>query len=328
MKLSIPQLKTKLKTGEFSGTFLFYGEERYILNSYTEQIKAKTVTDFPEFNLLEINEENADFEQFYGFVCAYPQFSDKKLVIARNCGFLQNGTYKAKLAQLITEMPQFCVVIFIEDSITKISKDVMSAFEKSGCITDFIKQNPADLRAWVNKTFAAAKKRMTIEDMSYLVDICGLSLEKLSVECAKLIAATDEDVITKDKIDSLVTVPSEYKVFAMSDSLLNKKADEAYMLLKEFKINKEQPTEIIALIYAAVADIYMFKVLMTQGENPDYFLAPNRKWLSKKYRAMAPKFEFKKLRGIMKLCYKYDEKIKTGAIDAFTALELIMAEML
>jgi len=328
LKLTIPQLKTKIKLSEFAGAFLFYGEERYILNSYTEQIKAKTITDFPEFNLLEINEENADFEQFYSFVCAYPQFSNKKLVVARNCGFLQNSTYKEKLAQLFSDIPQFCVVIFIEDSISKISKDVMSAFEKHGNITDFVKQNPADLRAWVNKTFAAAKKRMTIEDMSYLVDVCSQSLEKLDVECSKLIAATEEEVISKTMIDNLVTVPTEYKIFAMSDYLLNKKADDAYMLLKEFRINKEQPTEIIALIYAAVADIYMFKVLMSQGENPDNYLAPNRKWLSKKYRAMAPKFEFKKLRGIMKLCYKYDEKIKTGSIDAFTALELVMAKML
>lgn len=328
MKLTIPQLKSKLNNKIISGAYLFYGEETFILNSYIDIMKATCVTDFPEFNYMEFNEENCDVESLIGFVMAYTQFSDKKLIVAKNTGILQNNSYKDKLVSLIEQIPDFTVLVFVEETTAKIHKDILSAFEKYGNMTDFIKQDPATLRTWVNKKFISAGKKMSIENMTMLVDMCGHSLEKLSVECGKLIASTEEEVISREIIDRLVTVPAEYKIFAMSDHLLNKNATEAYGLLKEFKTNKEQPTEIIALVYASVSEIYMFKSLMAEGGNPENYLAPNRKWLGKKYRMMANKHDFKKLRTIMGLCYEYDEKIKIGEIDQYTALELIMAQML
>lgn len=328
MKLSIPQLKSKFNNKIVSGAYLFYGEEKFILNSYVDTLKKLCVTDFPEFNYMEYNDENADFDDLYAFAVSYPQFSDKKLIIAKNSGILQNTANKNAVVSFVENIPDFTVVVFVEDSVQKINKNIIAAFEKAGTVTEFIKQDASALRTWVNRKFVAAGKKMTVDNINMLVDICGHSLSNLSVECDKLIASTDGEIIDGEMISKLVNIPAEYKVFTMSDHLLNKKANDAYLLLKDFKINKEQPTEIIALIYASVSEIYMFKALLAEGKQPETYLAPNRKWLGKKYRGMAQKYDFKKLRTVMRLCYAYDEKIKTGGIEPYTALELIMAKML
>ena len=328
MKLTIPQLKRQIQNNEISNLYLFYGEEKYLLNNYIANIKDKTVNGFLEFNYFEYTDETADYEQFASFVLSYPQMSDKKMVVLKNCGFLQNSEYKDSLTKLLSDLPSYAVVVFAEDGIGKAKKELLALIEQKGVVTEFEKQSPENLRAWVNRKFALSNKKMTIEDMNYLVSLCGCSLDKLEIECSKLIAGTEEEVISKNHIDALVTVPVEYKVFAMADCLLNKNANEAYSLLREFKINKEQPTEILAIIYSSISEVLMFKTLMGQGKNHELYLAPNRKWLAKKYRVQAPKQDGKKLREVMKMCYSYDEKIKTGMIDGYTALEAVIASML
>ncbi|MBO7209211.1 MAG: DNA polymerase III subunit delta [Clostridia bacterium] len=328
MKLTIPQLKRQIQNNDISNLYLFYGEEKYLLNAYISNIKDKSVIDFPEFNFFEFTDETAEYEQFSSFVLSYPQMSDKKMVVLKNCGFLQNAAYKDSMVKLLSELPSYAVVIFAEETLGKAKKELVSLIEEKGVVTEFEKQSLENLRAWVNRKFALANKKMTIDDMNYLVSLCACSLDKLEVECSKLIAGTEEEVISRSHIDSLVTVPVEYKVFTMADCLLNKNSNEAYSLLHEFKVNKEQPTEILAIIYSSISEILMFKNLIGLGKNPELYLAPNRKWLGKKYRALATKQDGKKLRDVMKMCFLYDEKIKTGMIDGFTALEVVIASML
>ncbi len=328
MKLTIPQLKRQIQNNDISNLYLFYGEEKYLLNNYITNIKDKTVNGFLEFNYFEFTDETADYEQFTSFVLSYPQMSDKKMVVLKDCGFLQNTAYKEKMLELLSDLPSYSVVVFAEQTVGKIKKELLALIDEKGIVTEFEKQTPENLRAWVNRKFALSNKKMTIEDMNYLVSLCSCSLEKLEVECSKLIAGTEEEIISKNHIDALVTVPVEYKVFTMADCLLNKNNNEAYSLLREFKINKEQPTEILAIIYSSISEILMFKTLLGLGKNPELYLAPNRKWLGKKYRAQATKQDSKKLRQIMKMCYSYDEKIKTGMIDGYTALEVVIASML
>ena len=323
MKLTIPKLKAKLKGDGLCGAYLFYGEEKFILNSYTELIKSKTAAALPEFNYMEFDEEKCDYEQFSGFVMSYPVMSETKTAVVKNSGFLRDSARAKSIAELVCSMPEYLTVIFIEDGIAKVKKDVISAFESHGAMTEFVRQKPADLQLWVAKKLASGGRKISRPDAAELIGMCGCSLEKLNVECEKLIAAAQSEIIDRNLIDRLVVVPAEYKVFEMSDNLLNKQSDKAYRLLKEFKINKEQPTEILALIYAAVSDIYMFKVL----PGAESFLAANRKWLAAKYRGLAQKSNAKDLRKIMKLCYDCDIKIKTGAVEPYTALELVMAEM-
>ncbi|MBQ3115139.1 MAG: DNA polymerase III subunit delta [Clostridia bacterium] len=328
MKLTIPELKKTIQNNDIANLYLFYGEEKYLLNNYVSNIKDKTVTDFLEFNYFEFTDETADYEQFASYVLSYPQMSDKKMIVLKNCGFLQNAVFKDLLSELLSDLPSYAVVIFVEQTAGKIKKELLSLIEDKGVVTEFEKQSPENLRAWVNRKFALENKKMTIEDMNYLISLCSCSLEKLEVECSKLIAGTEEEVISKKYIDALVTVPVEYKVFTMADYLLNKNSNEAYSLLHEFKVNKEQPTEILAIIYSSISEILMFKTLMSLGKNPELYLPQNRKWLGKKYRFQATKQDGKKLREVMKMCFDYDEKIKTGLIDGYTALEVVMASML
>lgn len=326
MALTVAQLNKQLKT-ELKNIYLFYGEEYFLHKTYIDRLKSMVLQGpLADFNYLEMSGKSASFEAFAAEVNTYPQMAEKKLILLKETSFLTATEYQKEMKKILSDIPEYAVVVFVEQDTKKVKKDLLKTIETKGAVANFEKQSLADLRSWVNRTFSARKKRMKTEDIEHLINICERSLDKLKNECEKLIAAVgDDDIITRHHIDEMVQVPLEFKIYSMSDKLLEKNAMEAYTMLKEFKINKEQPTVIISLIYSHISSLYMFARLKGSAEG---FLPPNRRFLSRRYIQQSKRHSEEKLRSIMKQCAEYDDGIKGGKIEGWTGLELIMANFL
>ena len=327
--INVTKLKQLLKQGELKNIYFFCGEEKYLVDMYVKKVTDMALDDsFREFNYSYYNEDNEDFEAFSNDVEAYPTMSEKKVVVLKNTKFVKLKDYQKPLADIFVNIPDYMVVIIVEDEASKIKKTLMEAIAKKGECVEFKKQGVADLRAWVTRQIALKDKQMNSADAEYLINLCERSLEKLSVECEKLVSSTEEGMITRKMIDELVKVPVEYKIFEMADHLLCGNAEGAYSILNGFKINKEQPIVIFITVYKQLADLLMFKLLGQEGKNAADFLAPNRRWLAGKLNSEAKRYQREKLRMGMELCASYDLQIKSGKIDGYTALEMMMAEFL
>jgi len=327
--INVTKLKQQLKQGDLKNLYFFCGEEKYLVDMYVKKVTDMALGDgLREFNYSYYNEDNESYEAFADDVEAYPTMAEKKVVILKNTKFVKLKDYQKPLAELLSTIPDYAVVIIIEDEASKLKKAVTDVINKHGEIVEFKKQSVSDLRAWVSRQLATKNKNMNPADAEYLINLCERSLEKLSVECDKLASATDESVITKKLIDELVKVPVEYKIFEMSDHLLSGNAQKAYGILNGFKISKEQPIVIFITIYKQFSDLLMFRLLGEEGKNAADYLAPNRKWLAQKLAAESRRHPKEKLREGMRLCAEFDRRIKEGKIDGFTALEIMMAEFL
>lgn len=327
--INVTKLKQQLKQGEIKNIYLFFGEEKYLVDTYLKKITDMALGDgMKEFNYTYYNEDNESYEAFSDDIGAYPVMAEKRVIVLKNTKFIKLKDYQKPLAELLENIPDYTVVIIVEDEASKIKKGITDIINKKGEVVEFKKQSVSDLRAWVSRQFAVKQKQMSNEDMEYLINLCERSLEKLSVECEKLISASDGAVISRKVIDELVKVPVEYKIFEMSDHLLSGRATEAYRILNGFKINKEQPIVIFITIYRQLSDLYMFRIMGEEGANAAEYLAPNRKWLAGKLSADARRYSKEKIRNGMKLCASYDLQIKSGNLDGFTALEMMMAEFL
>ena len=330
MKIDVTKLKKILTEEKIPNIFLFYGEEKYLLNSYVKRITDKVIGGgIVEFNLDVFDEKNTDFDLLKAAAYAYPQMAQSRIVICKNTEFLRNDSMKKGMAVFFENLPETTVVIFVEDDFKKVKKDNLKIIEKDGCVVNFEKQNVNALTKWINQRVIAAGKKISAADAQYLAEICDLSLSHIDLECGKLIAASgDNDVITRKNIDNMVPVSVEYKIFSLINFLLDKNGDKAYELYNEMKIQGNQPTEVIANVYSQFAVIYMCKKLAYERKNAAEFLPPNRQFLAQKYGRTHTKYPEEYLRKIMKLCAEYDVGIKTGKIDGYTALEIIMAEVL
>lgn len=327
--INVTKLKQNLKQGIIGNLYLFCGEEKYLIDMYLKKVTDMALGDgFREFNYSFYNEDNESFEAFVNDIEAYPTMAEKKVVVLKDTKFIKLKDYQKPVAEALSNLPDYVVVIIIEDEAGKLKKAVTDVINKKGEIVDFKKQSVADLRAWVARQFAQSGKQMSNEDTEYLINLCERSLEKLNVECDKLSASTEATIITRKEIAEMVKIPVEYKIYEMSDKLLSGKADEAYEILNSFKTMKVQPVVVFSVIYGQLADYLMFRLMGEEGANPTEFLAPNRKWLAQRLATDCLRYPKEKLRNGMRLCAKYDLEVKMGKVEGYAALELMMAELL
>lgn len=327
--INVTGLKNRLKQGIINPIYLFSGEEKYLINMYIKKVTDMALGDAPgDFNYSFYNEDNESYESFLNDVESYPIMSDKKVIVLKNTKFVKLKEYQKPLASLLDSIPDYAVVIIVEDEAGKIKKALTDVINKKGEIVEFKKQSSADLRAWVSRRLAQNGKNISTNDAEYLVNLCERSLEKLSVECDKLSSSAQDETVTRKLIEELVKVPVEYKIFEMSDKLLAGDSENAYKILRGFRISKVQPVVVFSVIYGQFGDLLMFRMLRDENKSAAEFLAPNRKWLAGRLSSDCMKYSKSKLRRGMKLCAEYDLEVKKGNIDGYTALELMMAEIL
>ena len=73
-----------------------------------------------EFNYSYYNEDNESYENFVNDVEAYPTMSEKKVVILKNTKFVKLKDYQKPLAEVLGNIPDYAVVIIIEDEASKL----------------------------------------------------------------------------------------------------------------------------------------------------------------------------------------------------------------
>jgi len=326
MALTVSALNKQLKS-EVKNLYLFYGEEKYLHNLYVERIK-KAVLQGPlaQFNFSVFEENSASFERFSNEINTFPQMADKKLILLKNTDFLNSADFQKPIEKILNHLPDYVILVISQYDAKKIKKPLIKTIEAKGIVAEFSKQSIRDLRIWAGKRLGKAGKRITNEDADFLIGVCDCNLFHLETECDKLAAAAgNSEAITKKLITDMVFIPLEFKIFSMAERLLANDSDSAYLMLREFKNNKEAPTVLISLIYSQLSMLYMFKQLKQDAAG---YLPPNRKFLAKSLAAECVRHDEKKLRFVMRQCAKFDNDIKNGLIDGWTALELIMAYLL
>lgn len=327
--INVSNLKQQLKKGIIKNLYLFSGEETFLIESYVKKITDTVLAGaMREFNHTVYNEDNESFELFKTDIEAYPVMSEMKVIVLKNVSFIKLKEYQKPLTEIFANLPKYVVVIIVDTNSPKIKKALSDVISANGETVDFKKQSAADLRSWLVIKLGKYKKAISNEDADYLVTLCERSLEKLSSEAEKLASSTEEKVITKDLINTLVKIPVEYKIFEMSDCLLGGNSEKAYAILNGFKTAKVQPIVIFSVIYGQLSDLLMFRTIKNEGENPAEFLPANKKWLASKLSAQCLKYPKEKLRQAMKTCANCDLEVKKGNLDGYTAVEIMMAEFL
>jgi len=320
--LTITELKQDIKNQDIKTLYLFHGPEEYLAEKYLKQLK--DVVPHGDFNYHQFDEP-IELSEIIDIVEQYPQMSEQKMVVLKDSGILKTNTKEKK--EFIESLPNYVVVVFVEKDVAKLSKPLTNLFNN---IVKFDVQKTSDLRAWTQRQFADRGKKVNLDDIEYLTQICELSLGKIEIEVEKLCAAAGcREEVTRELIDRLVPIPLDYKVFDFVSLLLNQESKKAYTMMDEFKRGREEPIALISIVFSQISSIVMvknFRDLKINGVE-EYF-APNRRFLAAKIARELGRYDIKKLRGAMKDCTEFDVGIKTGGIEPWVAVELLAAKLL
>ena len=328
------QLKADIKSGAFRRMYIFFGEERYLLENYRGQLKKK-LTEGPaeDFNYHRFTEETWDVGALGEAVEAIPMMSPTSLIeIIDIDPFSRPEGERQALTELLPGIPDYCTLVWSFDAVEwkpdKRMKKLWAALS-SGLQVEFAKQKEAQLIPWIRRHLATAGKTINDEVCRYLILQTGGSMTTLNAEIQKLMAYSDQPEITKFDVDSVVIPVVEAVIFDITRDIGAKNFQGALEKLRDLLRQDAEPIAINAIIGRQLRQLYGAKVLSAHGKGPYDLMRLYGTWESaaRELYQQAGRFSMETLRHGMLRSAETDYAMKTSGGQQGQLLELMLLRL-
>lgn len=328
-------LKQHIKEGP-RGLYLLYGEESYLVEQYARLLTRHAVdADFDAFNLQRFDGQEVSMEALEEAVEALPLMAEQKCVAVRDLD--AGGSQAERLLALIEGLPDTCVLVLWQMTVQPDGKKAWKTFlqqaEKLGTVVNFERKSAGDVARML---VSGAKRRgcaLHPEDARYLVEQAGNDLNLLLGELDKLAALAEEGVITREIIDRAGTKNLEARVFDLSKAIFARRSGEAFRLLHQLFVLREEPLVVLGVLSNAFADVYRAKIAVAGGVSAadlakDFKGYKGKEWKLRNATRDAANIRVETLRGALEILAETDAALKSGHGDHRTLLEQAVARLI
>lgn len=332
MSTNILDLENDLKNQNLHGIYVFYGEEKYLQQEYLRKIKKIFGELSLGINYILLDENKidtliSDIET--------PAFGyEKKLIIIRDSNLFKKdckSPMKEKFKKYVSEnmdiINEAVVIVFIEEIVHKM--DLYKTVEKNAVIIETKELKPIEIKNRLKRICAMYKVQISDQNLNYLIETAGTSMQNLINEIRKLIEYAGENgEIKKEDIDKLTIKEIQAIIFDLTDYLGTKNTEKALEVLNNLIYNKEPLQKIIITLYNHFRKIYLTKLALKERRDLVEVLSlkPNQVFLTTKYRKQAEYFKEKEILQILKELIDLDYKSKSGQIDLDIGLKTVLCK--
>ena len=336
MAITETQLKETIKSGG-ANLYVFYGAEGYLVEQYARMVARETVEEgLDAFNLQRFDGQEVSAAELEDAVEALPMMTDRKCVLVRDLDPCSGDT--DRLLRLMEEVPDSCVLVFWQMTVQPDSrkngwKSFLKIAADKGVAMKFDRKDPADAAKMLAGGAKRRGARLDVADAHYLVEQVGNDLNLLIGELDKLCALAGEGgEITKAMIDAACPKNLEAKVFDLSKAILYRRRQEAFDLLYQLRVQREEPVAVLGVLSGAFSDLYRGKVANASGVSPDTLARAfksykNKEWKLKNAARDSARISVETLRGCLDILAEADTTLKLRSGDEWVLLEQTVARL-
>lgn len=285
-------------------------------------------------NLKCFEAKNLNFQDFIDEIQQVSIFKEKKLIILFNvfssAEFKKDFLAKEKEDKSLTKIASSNdIVLFYEEEEVS-QKDPLFVFlDKHAKCQEFKLLDSQKLKKWIEKEFFMHKSEIEQKAIQMLIDFVGNDLWRLSNEIKKLASYKKGKKIAAEDVELLVRPKIEADIFKTIEAIAVKNKKQALGLLNKHLEKGDSPLYLLSMINFQFRNLLIIKDLIERGR-PYYALVKEARlhpYVVKKSYSQAQKFTFSELKKIFQKIFQADLRIKTGRIDASSALDLFIAEI-
>jgi DNA polymerase-3 subunit delta len=341
--MDMTELFNSLKRGEVGRLYLFYGPEDLLMREAVGRLRELLVPASTEqMNLTVIDGgDGGAAQKIANAVETLPFMSQKRLVIVNNAVFApagKRGFTQADMEVLdncIRSIPDYtCLVITARNSPDMRTK-LMKTMKTAGEVVEFCALKPQVLEKWVVKRFKDAGKDISRAALKrfifltgYLERDSGKTLEGIANEIEKVVKyCEDRDTVRQEDIEALAPESLSMNIFKLVDTIGGRDISKALELLEDMKRGGEPPVRVLFMVARQFRLLlqasfyremgYSGKTIASKLQLPPFVAASLMR--------QAGNFTREELKKKLKECGEADARVKSGRIDPWLALELLIA---
>lgn len=334
------ELKAQLKNDNLSNVYFIYGEETLLKKKYCDKLVKRLVgKESGDYSFQKFEGDEMDFDSFGGAVEAFPMMSDKKCLLVQDLdAYALNQSDFDKVIDIISDVPEYCYVIFILAGISPDLKNakwkkLINTVSKVGSSIEFKNLDRASaVKALCSK---AEKLGCTLEKnlAGYIIEVAGTDMQNLGNELEKICAYCGEGAINREHIDSVICKSVDAKGYELAKAIIKNDFSKAFDILNNLFYLKIKAPVILAAITGNYIDIYRAKCAVSGGVDMSTlskaFLSYKGKEFKLKYAASdARSMSIQRLRQSISVLYEADLRIKSSRTDEKIIIEEMISKLL
>lgn len=334
---AVQKLKADLAAGELGCAYIFRGEESYLREHYLEEIRKKLVpAGFEEFNYHKVEGKDLSVQSLSEIAEAMPMLSERTLVVVVDFDlFKLNEEQRTKMIAFLEDIPPYCCVVFVYDTIEYKPNKTMKKLWKA--VTDHVEDvefraaDNGDLVAWIARRFKALGKEIDRQTAEYLIFTCGGLMTGLVPEIIKIGTYAKGKAITQKDIDAVADPVLSAEVFKLSDAVLQSDYDRAASILGDLLKMQTEPIMILAALGAQLRRIHTARLAIDSGKDRYWLMElweMKSDYPAKLLLTAARRTSTDWCAEAVKMCQVLDRRMKSEkGIDAAGELKLLLVRL-
>lgn len=320
------RIEDELKNNQISRFQLLYGEERYMVQYYRNQLIEKLSNPDDEMNRTFFRDK-PEPSQIAEAAQILPFFAENRLIVVEDSGYFKSSS---DMADYVESFPETTYIIFVEREIDKRNR-LFKWINKNGCVTECTRQPEHMLKRWIAGYMKKAGKSISTKGAEWLIERVGTDMEMLSNELEKCIGYVGESkLIDVPEVDAICSGVTVSKMFDMIDAVALGEKNRAMKLYEDLYTNKESPMSILFMFSRHINILLQVKECKNRGLRSGEiakkcgvppFTIP-------KYENQAALFKRSKLLAMLQTRLELEEQFKSGKLSDQLAVELFLIEAL
>lgn len=320
-------LKEQIQKGQIGKLYLFYGEERYLIQLYEQRIKKALLLPEDEMMNLDVLQSPQDPLAVQTSIETLPFMAERRLVIIKESGAFEAKAGKlGELAELMPDLPETTTVVWIESKVDKRSK-LYKAVQKNGYIVEFKRLGENELMIWIGQELKHRGIRIDRNTAAYFLSLTGNDMVRIQTELEKLTSYVKErGLITRQDVDSIVSVTIENSIFKLTDYLGNQQPAAAYRIYRQLLEDNEPVHRIFYMMIRQFRLLYKASLMQGADRNTVAKELGVPSFAAGNYQNQARRFGEKRLKELLHQLLEMDVATKTGEMDPEEAATLVILQ--
>lgn len=317
------KLRQDIKTNQFERVYLLFGEERYLVQMYLQQLK-KAIIGEDTMNVSRYAGKNIAVLDVENDVMTIPFFADRRLVLLEDTGLFKSSD--DDWVNLIHAIPDNCHVIFAEHEVDKRSR-MYKAVKDCGYCAEMTHPSVQQRTQWVLKGFGRYGLKITPSALEAFLEKTGEDMENTRNEMEKLASfCMGKEGITRSDVEFVCTEQVENRIFDMTQAVAEGSTQRALELYADLLALKEPGMRILFLIARQMNQLLCIKEMEAGRQSRDQMAAALklRPFVVNKLLGQARQFTIPQLTACVERCVLLEEAVKTGKMDDRIAVEMVL----
>lgn len=342
--MDINGFKSKIKSGNPAGVYVFAGEEDYLVRHYLSVLRDAVGVDpaFAIFNNPTFDGAEIDYAALTDAVKSPPMMSDFKLIEWRHASFssMREADYEAMedLLKIASEY-EYSVLAFtatadgLDFGTPKKPSRFVKTFGDRINLLRFDRSTENQLYSWLKKHFDAEGVSVSLDTLRALVFRSGRTMDVLKHEVEKLSALAHARgllTITSEHVAEVCSSTPECDTFALSNAITDRSKPAAYTALEEMKNRRLDPMMAMGMIARTFDELAVVSAMLEEGRGAADIekLLKINPYKLKIYVSASKRYGADRLASIVSTLARVDADSKFGGITGYTAVELFISQNL